>query len=56
MLTKSEWKLLDSLCKVLEGFAKITTYLRASKYVTHSVMSLLLKEIKKRIKLENTQS
>jgi len=53
MLTKDEWELLANLCKILEGFAEATTYLGASKYVTHSIMSPLLKEIKKRVKPEN---
>ena len=50
MLTKDEWELLAKLCEVLKGFAEATTYLGASKYVTHSIMSPLLKEIKKRVK------
>ena len=50
MLTKDEWVLLADLCEVLSGFAEATTYLGASKYVTHSVMNPLLKEIKKRVK------
>ncbi|GES96427.1 zinc finger BED domain-containing protein 1-like [Rhizophagus clarus] len=54
MLTKDEWELLHDLCEVLKGFAEATTYLGASKYVTHSIMSPLLKEIKKRVKPENT--
>ena len=53
LLTKDEWELLDSLCQVLKRFAKITTYLEASKYVTHSIMSSLLKEIKKHVNPEN---
>ena len=56
MLTKNEWELLGGLCIVLKEFAEATTYLGASKYVTHSIMSPLLKEIKKRIKPENTRS
>ncbi|GES78890.1 zinc finger BED domain-containing protein 1-like [Rhizophagus clarus] len=54
ILTKDEWELLRDLCEVLKGFAEATTYLGASKYVTHSIMSPLLKEIKKRVKPENT--
>ena len=50
MLTKDEWELLAKLCEVLKGFAEATTYLGASKYVTHSIMSPLLKEIKNRVK------
>ena len=50
ILTKDEWVLLANLCEVLNGFAEATTYLGASKYVTHSVMNPLLKEIKKRVK------
>jgi hypothetical protein len=50
MLTKDEWELLEGLCKVLAGFAEATDYLGGSKYITHSVMNPLLKEIKKRIK------
>lgn len=53
MLTKDEWELLANLCEILEGFAEATTYLGASKYVTHSIMNPLLKEIKKRVKPEN---
>ena len=53
MLTKDKWELLAKLCEVLKGFAEVTTYLGASKYVTHSIMSPLLKEIKKRVKSEN---
>jgi hypothetical protein len=53
MLTKDEWELLAQLCEVLKGFAEATTYLGASKYVTHSIMSPLLKEIKKRVKPED---
>jgi len=45
--------LLAKLCEVLKGFAEATTYLGASKYVTHSIMSLLLKEIKKWVKPED---
>ena len=56
MLTKDEWELLAKLCEVLKGFAEATTYLDASKYVTHSIMSPLLKEIRNRIKPENTRS
>src|SRR5207248_5030969 len=53
MLTKDKWELLAKLCEVLKGFAEATTYLGASKYVTHSIMSPLLKEIKKRVKLKD---
>ncbi len=53
MLTKDEWELLNSLCTLLEGFAEATTYLGGSKYMTHSIMSLLLKEIKNRIRSTN---
>ena len=53
MLTKKEWELLANLCFILEGFAEATTYLGASKYVTHSIMSPLLKEIERRIKPAN---
>ncbi|CAI2193967.1 2187_t:CDS:1, partial [Funneliformis geosporum] len=35
---------------------KATTYLDANKYDTYSIISLLLKEIKNRIKSENTSS
>src|SRR6266540_2846145 len=56
MLTKNEWKLLGGLCIVLKEFAEAITYLGASKYVTHSIMSPLLKKIKKYIKPENTRS
>ena len=56
MLTKNEWKLLEDLCVILKEFAEATTYLGASKYVTHSIMSPLLKEIRNRIKPENTRS
>ena len=45
--------MLAKLCEVLKGFAEATTYLGASKYVTHSIMSLLLKEIKKWVKPED---
>jgi hypothetical protein len=55
MLTKNEWELLRDLCEILKGFAEATTYLGASKYVTHSIMSPLLKEIKKRIKPESAR-
>ncbi len=54
MLTKDECKLLGNLCNILQGFAEATNYLGASKYVTHSVVNPLLKEIKKRIKPGNT--
>jgi len=56
MLTKNEWELLGGLCVVLKEFAEAITYLGASKYVTHSIMSPLLKKIKKYIKPENTRS
>ena len=53
MLTKDECEFLAQLCEVLKGFAEATTYLDASKYVIHSIMSPLLKEIKKRVKPED---
>src|SRR6266542_348122 len=53
MLIKDKWELLNSLCTLLEGFAEVTTYLGGSKYVTHSIMSPLLKEIKNRIRPTN---
>src|SRR6266498_805155 len=53
MLTKDEWELLNSLCTLLEGFAEATTYLGGSKYVTHSIMSPLLKKIKNHIRPTN---
>ena len=56
MLTKDEWELLANLCEVLKGFAEATTYLGASKYVTHSIMNPLLKEIKKHVKPENVRA
>jgi len=56
MLTKDEWELLGNLCNILQGFAEATNYLGASKYVTHSVVNPLLKEIKKHIKPGNTRS
>ena len=52
-LTKDEWKLLDELYEVLVIFDEATTYLGASKYVTYSVMSPIIKEIKKRVKPQN---
>src|SRR6266498_4765640 len=39
----------------IKRIAEATTYLGASKYVTHSIISPLLKEIKKRIKPKNTR-
>jgi hypothetical protein len=46
MLTKDKWELLSDLCQILKGFADATDYLGVSKYVTHSIMSPILKEIK----------
>ena len=51
MLIKEEWELLGSLCQVLVVFNEATNYLGVSKYVTHSVMNLIIKEIKKWVKL-----
>jgi hypothetical protein len=56
MLTKDEWDLLDNLCEVLKIFEEAITYLGASKYVTYSIMSPLLKEIKKRVTPRNVRS
>jgi hypothetical protein len=53
MLTNNEWELLSSLCGVLEEFAEATEQLGGSKYVTHSIMSPMLKEVKKRIRPRN---
>lgn len=53
MLTNNEWNLLSDLCGVLEEFADATEQLEGSKYVTHSIMSLMLKEVKKRIRPRN---
>jgi hypothetical protein len=53
MLTNNKWELLSSLCGVLEEFAEAIEQLGGSKYITHSIMSPMLKEVKKRIRPRN---
>jgi hypothetical protein len=53
MLINNEWESLSGLCGVLEEFADATEQLGGSKYVTHNIMSPMLKEVKKRIRPKN---
>ena len=47
MLTSDEWKFLQELISILGPFEEATKYLGGEKYVTHSIMHPIIKEIKR---------
>ena len=52
----AEWKLLEGLCKVLESFQNVTTYLSASRYPTLSVLWPVLHKILKSLEEDKSSS
>ncbi len=56
MLTFDEWDLLQELILVLSLFEEATRYLGDEKYVTHSIMHLIIKEIKRLLLSVSTTS
>ena len=47
MLTSNEWDLLQELISILGPFEEATQYLGGEKYITHSIMHPIIKEIKR---------
>ena len=56
MLTSNEWDLLQELISILGPFEEATQYLGGEKYVTHSIMHPIIKEIKRLLLLPSTSS
>lgn len=56
MLTVDEWELLQDLITVLAPFEQATRHLGGEKYVTHSIMHPIVKEIKRLLLLPSTTS
>ena len=56
MLTSNEWNLLQELILVLGPFEEATRYLGGEKYITHSIMHPILKEIKRLLLLPSKNS
>ncbi len=56
MLTSNEWNLLQELILVLGPFEEATRYLGGEKYITHSIMHQILKEIKRLLLLPSKNS
>lgn len=56
MLTSNEWNLLQELILVLGPFEEATRYLGGEKYITHSIMHPILKEIKRLLLLPSKDS
>ncbi len=56
MLTSGEWDLLQELILVLGPFEEATKYLGGEKYVTHSIMHPIIKEIKRILLLSTTST
>lgn len=54
MLTSNEWDLLQQLISILGPFEEATQYLGGEKYVTHSIMHPIIKEIKRLLLLPST--
>ena len=54
MLTSNEWDLLQELISILGPFEEATQYLGGEKYVTHSIMHPIIKEIKRLLLLSLT--
>ena len=54
MLTSNEWDLLQELISILGPFEEATQYLGGEKYVTHSIMHPIIKEIKRLLLLPST--
>lgn len=54
MLTSDEWDLLQELILILGPFEEATQYLGGEKYVTHSIMHPIIKEIKRLLLLPST--
>ncbi|GBC53120.1 ribonuclease H-like domain-containing protein [Rhizophagus irregularis DAOM 181602=DAOM 197198] len=46
MLSSDEWELLQQLVITLRPFEEVTNYLGEEKYVTHSIMNLVIEQIK----------
>ena len=56
MLSSDEWDLLQQLILVLDLFEEVTKYLGGEKYVTHSIMHLMINEIKRLLLILNSRS
>ena len=46
MLSSDEWELLQELVIILGPFEEVTGYLGGEKYITHSIMNLIIEQIK----------
>ncbi|PKB94791.1 hypothetical protein RhiirA5_438031, partial [Rhizophagus irregularis] len=56
MLTSNEWDLLQELILILGPFEETTRHLSDEKYITHSIMHPILKEIKRLLLLSSNNS
>jgi len=56
MLSFDEWDLLQQLILVLGPFEKATKYLGGEKYVTYSIIHLMINEIKRLLLISNSRS
>ena len=56
MLTTNEWNLLQELIYILGPFEEATRVLSGEKYITHSIMHPILKEIKRLLLLPSPTS
>ena len=56
MLSSDEQDLLQQLILVLSPFEEVTKYLSGEKYVTHSIMHLMINEIKRLLLISNSRS
>jgi hypothetical protein len=56
MLTSNEWDLLQEMILILGPFEEATRHLGGEKYITHSIMHPILKEIKRLLLLPSNNS
>ncbi|CAB4492011.1 unnamed protein product [Rhizophagus irregularis] len=56
MLSSDEWELLQELVITLGSFEEATNYFGGEKYITHSIMSSIIKQIKNLLHLSLTNS
>ena len=56
MITSNEWDFLQELTLVLGPFEEATKYLGGEKYVTHSIMHPIIKEIKRLLSTSTTST
>ena len=56
MLTSDEWDILNELILILGLFEEATRYLGGEKYITYSIMSPIIEQIKNLLLTPNSRS